>query len=90
MLYYIVKRILYAIPIIMAVNVLTFSLFFIVNTPDDMARMHLGYKRVTPEAVARWKHSKGFCWKRASPNATGSLYFMYRSSCWRQGLQTRL
>jgi peptide/nickel transport system permease protein len=33
------------------VNLLTFVLFFVVNSPDDMARMHLGVKRVTEEAV---------------------------------------
>ncbi|HTP62322.1 MAG TPA: ABC transporter permease, partial [Burkholderiales bacterium] len=47
---YIVRRLLYAIPILVGVNLLTFLLFFIVNTPDDMARMQLGAKRVTPEA----------------------------------------
>ena len=48
---YIVRRVLYAIPILIGVNVLTFSLFFIVNKPDDMARMHLGVNRVTQEAL---------------------------------------
>src|SRR5688572_33123664 len=31
-----------------------------VNTPDDMARMHLGLKRVTPEAIAKWKQERGY------------------------------
>jgi len=31
-----------------------------VNTPDDMARMHLGVKRVTPEAIERWKRDHGY------------------------------
>ena len=52
MLAYIIRRLLYAIPILIGVNLLTFALFFMVNTPDDMARMHLGAKRVTPEAIA--------------------------------------
>jgi peptide/nickel transport system permease protein len=42
------------------VNVITFALFFIVNTPDDMARMHLGVKRVTPEAIEKWKAERGY------------------------------
>ena len=50
MLAYIVRRLLYAIPILIGVNLVTFALFFVVNTPDDMARMQLGIKRVTPEA----------------------------------------
>ena len=60
MIAYIVRRILYAIPILIGVNVLTFALFFVVNTPDDMARMQLGAKRVTPEAIERWKSERGY------------------------------
>jgi len=60
MVAYLVRRILYAIPILIGVNVLTFLLFFIVNSPDDMARMQLGQKRVTDEAVMRWKQERGY------------------------------
>ncbi len=60
MLSYILRRILYAIPILIGVNLLTFTLFFVVNTPDDMARMHLGMKRVTPEAIESWKADHGY------------------------------
>lgn len=60
MIAYIIRRILYAIPILIGVNVLTFVLFFVVNTPDDMARMHLGMKHVTPEAVEKWKEGRGY------------------------------
>lgn len=60
MLNYIVRRIFYAIPILIGVNLITFFLFFVVNTPDDMARMHLGMKRVTPEAIERWKSERGY------------------------------
>lgn len=52
---YIIRRSLYAIPILIGVNVVVFLLFFFVNSPDDMARAHLGYKRVTPEQIDRWK-----------------------------------
>jgi len=57
---YITRRVLYAIPILIGVNLLTFTLFFVVNSPDDMARMHLGVKRVTPEAIIKWKHDRGY------------------------------
>ena len=60
MLAYIVRRALYAIPILIGVNLITFALFFIVNTPDDMARMQLGTKRVTPEAIEKWKTERGY------------------------------
>jgi len=42
------------------VNVLTFVLFFVVNSPDDMARMHLGIKHVTPDAIVKWKAERGY------------------------------
>jgi peptide/nickel transport system permease protein len=57
---YIVRRILYAIPILIGVNVLTFALFFMVNSPDDMARMHLGVKHVKQEDVDKWKAARGY------------------------------
>jgi peptide/nickel transport system permease protein len=60
MLAYVVRRVLYAIPILIGVNLITFVLFFVVNTPDDMARMHLGAKRVTPEAIQKWKQERGY------------------------------
>jgi peptide/nickel transport system permease protein len=60
MIAYLIRRILYAIPILIGVNLLTFALFFVVNTPDDMARMQLGIKRVTPEAIDRWKQQRGY------------------------------
>ena len=60
MLAYIIRRLLYAIPILIGVNLITFALFFIVNTPDDMARMQLGAKRVTPEAIQKWKVERGY------------------------------
>ncbi len=55
MLAYIIRRVLYAIPILFGVNVIVFFLFFFVNTPDDMAKLHLGSKRITPDQVDRWK-----------------------------------
>ncbi|HET9699723.1 MAG TPA: ABC transporter permease [Burkholderiales bacterium] len=60
MIAYIIRRLLYAIPILLGVNIITFALFFVVNSPDDMARMHLGVKRVTPEAIQKWKEERGY------------------------------
>jgi peptide/nickel transport system permease protein len=60
MIAYIIRRLLYAIPILIGVNLLTFVLFFVVNSPDDMARMHLGQKRVTEQAIAKWKQERGY------------------------------
>ena len=60
MIAYIIRRALYAIPILIGVNVITFMLFFVVNTPDDMARMFLGQKHVTEEQIADWKAERGY------------------------------
>jgi peptide/nickel transport system permease protein len=60
MLAYIFKRVLYAIPILVGVNVLTFALFFVVNTPDNMARMHLGMKHVQQADIEKWKQTHGY------------------------------
>lgn len=57
---YIIRRVLYAIPILVGVNLITFVLFFFVNTPDDMARIHLGIKRVTVEQIAKWKRERDY------------------------------
>jgi peptide/nickel transport system permease protein len=57
---YIIRRLLYAIPILIGVNLITFVLFFVLNSPDEMARMHLGEKRVTEEAIANWKREHGY------------------------------
>ncbi len=60
MLAYLFRRILYAIPILIGVNLITFALFFMVNTPNDMARAHLGNKHVTQVAINRWKAQHGY------------------------------
>lgn len=57
---YLLRRLLYAVPILIGVNLLTFMLFFVVNSPDDMARLHLGNKHVTADAIATWKRAHGY------------------------------
>jgi len=60
MWHYLLKRLLYAVPILIGVNLITFLLFFTVNTPDDMARVQLGAKQVTPQMIAAWKADHGY------------------------------
>lgn len=57
---YIIRSLVYGLFVLVGVNVLTFALFFFVNSPDDMARAQLGVKRVTPEAVEKWKQERGY------------------------------
>ncbi len=82
MINYIIRRIAYALPILIGVNVITFVLFFVVNTPDDMARMHLGQKRVTQEAIEKWKNERNYdkpvLWNSKSKNlakVTDTIFF---------------
>ena len=60
MIQYIIRRLLYSLPLLMGVNILTFVLFFVVNSPDDMARMQLGQKHVTEQSIANWKQQHGY------------------------------
>jgi len=60
MIGYVIRRVLYAIPILIGVNLITFALFFVVNPPDNMARLHLGLRHVTDEAIEKWKYQRGY------------------------------
>lgn len=60
MIRYIIRRLFYAIPVLLGINLITFSLFFMVNSPDDMARMQLGHKYITADAIAQWKTQRGY------------------------------
>lgn len=60
MLAYLVRRLGYGILILVGVNLLTFFLFFTVNTPDDMARLNIGGKRITQEQIDKWKAERGY------------------------------
>jgi|SRR5690554_1592126 len=82
MLAYIIRRTLYAFPILLGVNVLTFALFFMVNTPDDMARMQLGDRYITEQAITTWKQERGYdralLWNRSTDGLakfTDTIFF---------------
>lgn len=60
MMKYLIRRILYALPILFGINLITFILFFMVNSPDDIARMHLGQKHVGQEVIEDWKNAHGY------------------------------
>lgn len=56
---YLLRRLLYAPLIIFGVMLLTFVLFFVVQSPEVSARNVLG-KRATPKTVADWLHKRGY------------------------------
>jgi peptide/nickel transport system permease protein len=60
MLNYILRRLAYGFVILIGVNLITFVLFFSVNTPDDMARLSIGGKRVTADQISKWKAEHGY------------------------------
>ncbi len=60
MIGYLLRRLAYGVLILIGVNLLTFVLFFTVNTPDDMARLAIGGKYVTAEAIEDWKAEHGY------------------------------
>lgn len=57
---FIVRRAFYGVLVLIGVNLLTFVLFFTVNTPDDMARLNIGGKRVTQDQIDKWKAERGY------------------------------
>ena len=60
MIGYLLRRAFYSVLVLLGVNLATFFLFFTVNTPDDMARLNLGGKRVTQQAIEKWKVERGY------------------------------
>lgn len=60
MISYLIRRVLYGLLVLAGVNLITFLLFFQVNSPDDMARLALGGKRVTQESIEQWKQERGY------------------------------
>jgi len=70
---YFLRRLLHAIPILIGVNLATFSLFFLIQTPDDMARSILGDRRVDRAMIEQWKSERGYDLPRLwNPAASGA------------------
>jgi peptide/nickel transport system permease protein len=57
---YLIRRLGYGVLVLLGVNLATFFLFFTVNTPDDMARLNIGGKRVTQQLIDKWKAERGY------------------------------
>ncbi len=57
---FLARRIAYGLLVLAGINLVTFLLFFEVNSPDDMARLQLGGKRVTAQAIEKWKAERGY------------------------------
>jgi len=57
---YFLKRMTAALPLLLGVNILTFALFFGINSPDDLAQIHLGSRSVTLDVLEDWKRAHGY------------------------------
>lgn len=60
MLTYLTQRVLYAIPVILLVSLVTFVLFFMVVPPEIMARRHLGAKAPSQQDLQNWLEQHGY------------------------------
>jgi peptide/nickel transport system permease protein len=59
MVAYLIRRLFFFVPIVFGVMLLTFVLFFVVQSPEAMARRVLGPK-ATPKVVENWLHNRGY------------------------------
>ena len=83
---YLLKRIAYLLPILLGVNMLVFAMFFLVNSPDDMARQFLGEKAATPEQIERWKAARGYDLPLFFNMQAGGVKFLTQTIFFRKSL----
>jgi peptide/nickel transport system permease protein len=60
MLRYVIRRVLYAVPILVGVSLLTFMLFYMTVTPEQMARRNLSAKNPTHAQIQEWLAQHGY------------------------------
>ena len=85
---YIIRRVLYALPILVGVNLLTFLLFFGVTSPRQMALQILGDKNTTEADIQNWLDEHGYgmptLWNAAESSlvgkATRTIFFTKTAS----------
>lgn len=60
MLLYVARKVLYAIPTLIGVSIVTFVLFYLTATPEQMARRNLSAKNPTPKQIQGWVKEHGY------------------------------
>ena len=55
---YLIRRLLYSVPILFGVMLISFLLSNVIQSPESRARVQLG-KRATAETIAAWLHLRG-------------------------------
>ena len=83
MLRYVIRRILYAIPILIGVALLTFVLFYASSPPQTLARRNLSTRNPTPEQIQQWLKDHGYdkpLREQFKNHVTGLLMFRFGKS----------
>lgn len=60
MIRYLIRRVLYAIPTLIGVMLLTFVLFYAVSSPETIARQNVTTKNPTPKQIHQWLVDHGY------------------------------
>jgi peptide/nickel transport system permease protein len=60
MLRYVIRRALYAIPILIGVSFLTFLLFYAAASPEQIAKNNLSTKKPSPAQIQEWLSQHGY------------------------------
>ena len=59
MVNFLIRRLLYSVPMVFGVMLITFILFFVVKSPQTMAKRAIGEK-ASPQAIENWLHHRGY------------------------------
>ena len=60
MLRYLVRRLLYAVPILVGVSLITFLLFYATSSPEQIARRNISAKNPSPAQIQAWLVQHGY------------------------------
>jgi len=73
---YLVRRLLYAIPTLVGVLLLTFALFYLVTPPEQLARQNLSAKNPTKKQIDKWLKDHGYDQPRSEQFKKSTLGLM--------------
>lgn len=60
MIRYLLRRVLYALPILVGVSLATFALFYLTVSPEQMARRNISARNPSPQQIQDWLTSRGY------------------------------
>jgi peptide/nickel transport system permease protein len=60
MLRYLVRRVLYAVPILFGTCLITFTIFYLLVKPEQLAMRNLSARHPSPAQVQAWLHERGY------------------------------